>query len=578
MIERIEIANRKEAVEVLTAAFRDHPMMPPDPTGKKARIMMETFLRVFGDAPDAQVFGVRSGRRLVRRFVLETHAANRSARTIPNLPPFGRGRLPLGGLVLFGGGTRFRLLNLCKLDDFLTRWIGCRLSLVMLRAYCVPDFGRHDMLLGLIVRDVVWGFSRPAMLVLSVVLWMTGVAEGREPIVLKGSDTMIILNRELTQQFMETRPDLTFHVEGRGSETGITALVDGTTDIAASSRAIRPAEVERFRKRTGRTPHEVIIAMDGLGVYVHTSNPVHQLTLGEFQAILKGDIQNWIEVGGPNRQIHVYNRDIHSGTRTYVHTHVLKGEAFGGMARDVTSTTLLTAAVARNRRAIGYGGIAYAEGTRIIRIAVEEGANAYWPTHENVAKGLYPLARPLYYYIDPALEDEDVKAYLAWVLDRPGQRVVKFVGYYPAPTGEWPVVEDAAVVETVEKETIEDVEEVLAPVVETGPILVTRENMREHGLDIEVRLTDSSDETKSKKPRVTVVFKKKTGPTIERISGVTARFGEDLEVPLVMSEDGSVGFSVSRALLGSVSLLLEERGEPGETRGYTVRIGDFIEE
>ena len=64
MIERIAIANRQEAVEVLTAAFRDHPMMPPDPTGKKARIMMETFLRVFGDAPDAQVFGVRSGGRL----------------------------------------------------------------------------------------------------------------------------------------------------------------------------------------------------------------------------------------------------------------------------------------------------------------------------------------------------------------------------------------------------------------------------------------------------------------------------------------------------------------------------------
>ena len=57
-IETLADAQRGEAINVLATAFRDHPMLPPDPTGRRSHLMVVAILDAFAGAPDARLFGI----------------------------------------------------------------------------------------------------------------------------------------------------------------------------------------------------------------------------------------------------------------------------------------------------------------------------------------------------------------------------------------------------------------------------------------------------------------------------------------------------------------------------------------
>lgn len=407
----------------------------------------------------------------------------------------------------------------------------------------------------------------PRVLVVSLLVtagvlsWGAPTARAASTVVIKGSDTMFILNQELVAEYRLTFPETRFDVEGRGTSTGIAALLNGTTDIAACSRAMTDEEREAFKARTGAQPTEIVIALDGIGVYVHNNNPITQLTLDQLSRILRGEITNWSHVGGFNRPIHIYNRDKQSGTRAYMQSHVLKDAPFSSNARDVSSTALLTSIVARNLNAIGYGGIAYAEGTHILRLAAKEDEPGLWPSRENVSGGKYPLSRPLYYYLNPNAIDADVQPFVDWVLDARGQRIVTFVGFYPAPEAE---PEEPASVP----------EEAPAPVVNHTPILVTPETMEQQGFQLEMVL-DREASLESGRVTVTLRFQP-AGKTIDRIRTLNAHLGEEAEIPLALQDDLSVQVALSENLLNKTVIHLAEEGAPENGAVFVVPLEAFL--
>lgn len=64
MIETLDLANRNEIVETFGAAFRGHPVLPRDPSGRRSRLLATSILDAFVAAPDARVFGIRRDGRL----------------------------------------------------------------------------------------------------------------------------------------------------------------------------------------------------------------------------------------------------------------------------------------------------------------------------------------------------------------------------------------------------------------------------------------------------------------------------------------------------------------------------------
>ncbi len=251
-----------------------------------------------------------------------------------------------------------------------------------------------------------------------------------KPISIKGSDTMVIMNARLAEAFMKANPDTQIQVTGGGSGVGIAALINGTTDIAASSRPIKTSETDKLKQRFATTGFAVPIARDGLSVYLNEKNPLKELTLAQIRGIYTGAITNWKQVGGNDAQIILYSRENSSGTYTYFKDNVLMGKDFAPRAQTLQGTAAVVNAVAKDANGIGYGGAAYAKGIKFAAVKKDDKSPGVLPSLETVRSGAYPISRFLYLYtrVKPAKE---MKAFLDWALGPQGQDIVTKVGYFP---------------------------------------------------------------------------------------------------------------------------------------------------
>lgn len=126
-------------------------------------------------------------------------------------------------------------------------------------------------------------------------------------IVVKGSDTLLIVAQRWAENFSNQHPNVVINVAGGGSGVGFTALKDRTTDICDASREIKTSEIEAC-KANGVYPVEWVVGLDGIAIIVHPSNPINELTLEQLEMIYNGTYTNWNQVGGNNAPIIKYGR------------------------------------------------------------------------------------------------------------------------------------------------------------------------------------------------------------------------------------------------------------------------------
>ncbi len=252
-------------------------------------------------------------------------------------------------------------------------------------------------------------------------------------ITVKGSDTLVILAQKWAETYMGKHPETKIQVTGGGSGTGFAALLNNATDIADASRPIKPAERASCIKSFGKNPREYKVALDGLSVYVNEANPINELAIDQLEQIFTGKARNWKELGGPDAPITVYSRENSSGTYEFFKEHILKGQDFVASAQTMPGTAALLQAVSKDKNGIGYGGAAYGHGAKALKIKKTLDSPAIEPTEENVVSGKYPIWRYLYNYLNPEKDKGEIAAYLNWIRNEEGQKIVKEVGYYPLP-------------------------------------------------------------------------------------------------------------------------------------------------
>jgi phosphate transport system substrate-binding protein len=265
--------------------------------------------------------------------------------------------------------------------------------------------------------------------VIAAALAVLPALAGAQAITVKGSDTMVVLAQRWAEAYMKQKPGAKVQVTGGGSGTGIAALINGTTEIANSSRAIRGAEQGKIRDRFNVLAAETAVAKDGVTFYVNASNPVEQLTLEQLKKIFTGDLVNWKEVGGPDAPIVLYSRENSSGTYVFVKEMVLKNEDYAAAAQTLPGTAAVVNAVSKEKNGIGYGGAAYAKGIKELKVVGKDGTG-YLPTAENVKAGAYPLSRPLFMYTRGKPQGA-ARDFIDFCLSPAGQAVVTDVGYFP---------------------------------------------------------------------------------------------------------------------------------------------------
>jgi phosphate transport system substrate-binding protein len=249
-------------------------------------------------------------------------------------------------------------------------------------------------------------------------------------ITIKGSDTMVVLGQRWAEEYMSSHKDATIQVTGGGSGTGISALINGTTDICQASRAMSAAEKEKLRDRYNTPGLEIPVARDGLSVYVNASNPLTEIAMDKLKLIFTGKVTNWKELGGPDAKIVVYSRENSSGTYVFFKEHVLQNADYTVRAQSMPGTAAVVNAVAKEKYGIGYGGAAYAKGIKVLKIKKDASSPAIVADLAHVMDGSYPLSRPLFFYLRNKPTGE-IANFVNWVLSDKGQALVSKVGYYP---------------------------------------------------------------------------------------------------------------------------------------------------
>ncbi|AKL97151.1 phosphate ABC transport system substrate binding protein PstS [Clostridium aceticum] len=246
----------------------------------------------------------------------------------------------------------------------------------------------------------------------------------------RGSDTMVNLGQQWAEEFMDQYPEAQIAVTGGGSGTGIAAIINGTADMAQSSRKMKNEEMDQA-KANGFELKEFITGTDGIAIAVHKDNEIESLTLENLKDIFTGEITNWKEVGGKDAAITLYSRESNSGTYAFFKEFVLKDEEYAAHSNLMPSTQAIVEGLKQDVNGIGYIGLAYLSGDiKAVPVAKEAGSEAILPSLQTVQGGSYPVARPLFVYT--AGEPTGVmKLYMDFIMGTEGQRIVEEVGFIP---------------------------------------------------------------------------------------------------------------------------------------------------
>lgn len=262
------------------------------------------------------------------------------------------------------------------------------------------------------------------LLFISISVFQSCTKSAGDKVVVKGSTTVLPIAQKASEAFYKNNR-VSISISGTGSGDGIKSLIDGSCDIANSSREMSAKEKEMAAQKAEQIK-EIAIAYDMIVPIVHPSNPVKNLTLEQLKAIYDGSIKNWKQLGGRDEAIVVISRDSSSGTYEVWEGKVMKKTEVRKDALLQASNGTIVSTVSQNTKAIGYVGYGYLnESVKAVFV------NNVEPTIPNGKSGNYPIARKLYMYVNESKLKPAAKSYINFVLSREGQELVKAAGFIP---------------------------------------------------------------------------------------------------------------------------------------------------
>ncbi|KDN56721.1 phosphate ABC transporter substrate-binding protein [Flavobacterium seoulense] len=249
-------------------------------------------------------------------------------------------------------------------------------------------------------------------------------------VTIKGSDTVLPLAQKEAEDLMKSDAGTSVTVVGGGTGVGITALIDGTTDIAMASRDLKTEEKLKFSEAK-KEIEQVVIAFDALTVIVNPANKISKLTREQLEKIFTGEIKNWKEVGGADEKIVAYSRESSSGTYEFFKEEVMAKKNYATDVLSLPATGAIVQAVGQTKGAIGYIGLAYeTKEVKQLGVSYDQGKTFIEPSIESAKDKTYPISRPLFYMYDKT-NAAKVKSIVDYALSEAGQKTVSDIGYIP---------------------------------------------------------------------------------------------------------------------------------------------------
>lgn len=223
--------------------------------------------------------------------------------------------------------------------------------------------------------------------------------------------------------------DCTFQYNN--SSEGFYCLADKTTDIFFG---IKPSEGQvTYATDAGVEFEYAPIGREAFVFLVNADNPVNSLTTQQVRDIYSGKITNWSEVGGDDREIIAYQRNVDSGSQSQMvrfmgnvpledAPQVLRSASMGSLVKSVADYD-------NGPDAIGYSFRYYVTDLVAeynVKLLAIEGVE---PTIENIGNGSYPVTGDFYAVTRKGETNQNVTRLIDWIQSEQGQYLVEQSGY-----------------------------------------------------------------------------------------------------------------------------------------------------
>ena len=266
-----------------------------------------------------------------------------------------------------------------------------------------------------------------------------------------GSSTVFPVAQEVGRKFASgedaLHPDVGFDLSKDGSGGGFrNVFIPGDSDINNASRPIKESEKQDCQDN-GIDPIEFRIAQDALTIVVNNNNDwVDSMSVETIGEIWDPETAptNWSDVSAaeddwPDEPFDLYGAATTSGTFDYF-TEAVVGEE-GSIREDYEGTERddqIAQGVSSNPNAFGYLPFAYYTNNpdSVKALAIAEGdGDPVEPSLEAAQSGEYPLARPLFFYVNDNKLSEKVtlQEFCKFYIEESGKDyIAEDIGYVPS--------------------------------------------------------------------------------------------------------------------------------------------------
>lgn len=256
---------------------------------------------------------------------------------------------------------------------------------------------------------------------------------GADPIRIRTSESVLPLVRRWTEIYSTNNPGVRFNCSAGSIEAALKASHDKSTDLVVTTRPLRPPEVAELRSAFGRRPTSYKVAMDAVSIFVPTRSIVTELHINEARRLFSGEIRNWKELGGEDGTVTIYTRMNGSSASEFFRSRVMHDASFARLAIPLASTAQVIQSVANDVRAVGFAGPANSRSVRALKIRTDDDAPAVEPKEETISAGTYPLSYAIHVHLNPAVDTDQIEAFLNWIRGDEGQKTVRQNGFFPLP-------------------------------------------------------------------------------------------------------------------------------------------------
>lgn len=284
-------------------------------------------------------------------------------------------------------------------------------------------------------------------------------------VIISGSSTVEPISARNAEKWAAGNPNVAISVDGPGTGDGFEIFCNGESDISDASRAIQAEEIETC-EANGIEFVELKVAIDGLSAITSTENDVVDcLSFTDLYALLGAEstgFDNWsaandlaaelegsldaAEFGAvhtpyPDAPLVVSAPGEESGTFDSFVEIVLEGIAeergqepeprpdYQASPND----NVIVEAIAGTPTSLGWVGYAFVQANEgaVKALAVDGGDGCVEPTPETIADGSFPIARPLFIYVNKAKAEEEpaLADYVDFYMSDEGLASVTEVGY-----------------------------------------------------------------------------------------------------------------------------------------------------